>query len=103
MKKDLSNIVVNTKRFFAKKPAAMATTALIIKPTIPLIIPNPVVSLSSSRTEKVPKEQSIMAQKRKMRKAEKLMRSYLISRPPKKQISIPRAIKITAPNEDLNN
>jgi hypothetical protein len=47
----------------AIKPTAMATIALIIKPTRARMIPNTEVSLSSSKTEKIPEEEeSKMAQ-----------------------------------------
>jgi hypothetical protein len=53
----------------ARKPTAIATTVQITKPTIALTTPLPVVSLSASSTEKVPKEETITATKRKAKRA----------------------------------
>jgi hypothetical protein len=58
-----------------------------------------VVSLSSSRTENAPKEESILARKRKARREGKAMYTNLISFPPKKQITKPTASKIS----DINH
>ena len=54
---------------FAAKPTAIATTVQMTKPAIALTTPFPVVSLSASRTEKVPKEETVTATKRKAKRA----------------------------------
>ena len=85
----------------ARKPAATATTVLITKPTIAWMMPFPVVGLSSSRTEKVPKEESKTVTKRKAKRAGTPMYTQSIIWPPKKQVAMPAAIKITATNQGL--
>ena len=87
--------------FFARYPAAIAAPVLIAKPTIAWMMPFPVVSLFSSRTEKRPKEESITVTKRKAKRAGTPIYTQSIIVPPKKQVAIPAAIKITATNQGL--
>ena len=48
---------------FARQQTVIKTTMIITMPTIAMMIPYPVVTLSASRTEKIPKEESNMTTK----------------------------------------